>query len=212
MAGLSLTHVSKWTKDGWTHVTAEEESRNHPGGTVSAESGLYRCDLCRQYVGFTKEGEKARHFRHSNKEKSKNCPERTFALGRKNEIPLYAHELPLRLRVVSMNSFQLEIGFIPIPESLLEIQRSIITISFRNSTYSFNRSIFEYSVKDRIECSAVSYLSVGNLPVGEYYISVSCADDRIKFFWPNEIAGVDQNGSFFDIKTEKRFQQVEISF
>ena len=45
----SLTHVCMWSENGWKRITAEQASRLHPGGTVSAHSGLFMCELCGQY-------------------------------------------------------------------------------------------------------------------------------------------------------------------
>lgn len=49
----SLTHVCMWSDNGWKRITAEQASRLHPGGTVSAHSGLFMCELCGQYVGLS---------------------------------------------------------------------------------------------------------------------------------------------------------------
>ena len=49
----SLTHVCMWTEHGWKRVTADEVSHLHPGGTVSARSGIFMCELCGQYVTLT---------------------------------------------------------------------------------------------------------------------------------------------------------------
>ena len=40
----SLTHVCMWSDNGWKRITAEQAARLHPGGTVSAHSGLFMCD------------------------------------------------------------------------------------------------------------------------------------------------------------------------
>ena len=40
----SLTHVCMWSDNGWKRITAEQASRLHPGGTVSAHSGLFMLD------------------------------------------------------------------------------------------------------------------------------------------------------------------------
>lgn len=74
----SLTHVCMWSDKGWKRITAEQAAKMHPGGTVSAYSGLFMCELCGQYVTLTDGYKNARHFRHSSHEKSKDCPERTF--------------------------------------------------------------------------------------------------------------------------------------
>lgn len=49
----SLTHVCMWSDHGWKRITAEQAARLHPGGTVSARSGLFMCELCGQYVTLT---------------------------------------------------------------------------------------------------------------------------------------------------------------
>ena len=49
----SLTHVGMWSDNGWKRITAEQAARLHPGGTVSAHSGLFMCELCGQYVILT---------------------------------------------------------------------------------------------------------------------------------------------------------------
>ena len=74
----SLTHVCMWSEHGWVYITAEEAARLHPGGTVSAHSGLFMCELCGQYVSLTDGEIRTRYFRHSSTEKDKSCPERTF--------------------------------------------------------------------------------------------------------------------------------------
>lgn len=76
----SLTHVCMWSDNGWKRITAEQAAKLHPGGTVSAHSGLFMCELCGQYVSLTDGAVQTRHFRHSAHEKSKNCPERILGL------------------------------------------------------------------------------------------------------------------------------------
>ena len=49
----SLTHVCMWSDNGWKRITAEQAARLHPGGTVSAHSGLFMCELCGLYVILT---------------------------------------------------------------------------------------------------------------------------------------------------------------
>ena len=53
MASASLTHVCRWSENGWKRITAEQAAKLHPGGTVSAHSGLFMCELCGQYVILT---------------------------------------------------------------------------------------------------------------------------------------------------------------
>lgn len=67
----SLTHVCMWSKNGWRHISAEEASKLHTGGTVSAHSGLFMCELCGQYVILTDGDIRVRYFKHSAYEKAK---------------------------------------------------------------------------------------------------------------------------------------------
>lgn len=71
----SLTHVCMWSDNGWQRISAEEAAKLHPGGTVSAGSGLFMCELCNQYVTLTDGDIRTRYFKHSAQEKSKDCPE-----------------------------------------------------------------------------------------------------------------------------------------
>ena len=189
----SLNHVCMWSEHGWTRVTAEEAGKLHPGGTVSALSGLFMCELCGQYVTLTDGGEKVRHFRHSAHEASKSCPERTFG-------PLYtpsykndAHELPIKL-IQTSNSFQFELGLLFIPREILQKERNrSITIKASDSiryTYSF----------ERLNPDSITYLPIGNVPQEKYEVISS---DRLVTFWPRIVKGVSKNGSLFDITTGK---------
>ena len=91
----SLTHVCVWSSKGWTHITPEEVARSHPGGSVSARSGLFMCELCGQYVRFVDGDIQTPHFRHSAYEESKNCPERTFGPGGNYTYVAGEHELSI---------------------------------------------------------------------------------------------------------------------
>lgn len=67
----SLTHVCMWSENGWKRITAEQAALLHPGGTVSAHSGLFMCELCGQYVILTDGDIRIRYFKHSAYEKAK---------------------------------------------------------------------------------------------------------------------------------------------
>ena len=95
----SLTHVCMWSDNGWKRITAEQASRLHPGGTVSAHSGLFMCELCGQYVGLSNGKIYTRYFYHNSAEKSKDCPERTFGAGYLISYGSQEHDLPIRITV-----------------------------------------------------------------------------------------------------------------
>lgn len=104
----SLTHVCMWQNNGWKNITADEAARLHPGGGVSAHSGLFMCELCGQYVLLTDGNYQRRHFRHSSAEKSKDCPERTTAAYVPMVYGISDHELPLRIKNVTKDYFEFE--------------------------------------------------------------------------------------------------------
>lgn len=115
----SLTHVCMWSDNGWKRITAEQAAKLHPGGTVSAHSGLFMCELCGQYVSLTDGAVQTRHFRHSAHEKSKNCPERILGAGYSISYGSQEHDLPIRITGVSSSSFRFEVGLIRAPISSL---------------------------------------------------------------------------------------------
>ena len=57
-----------WSNKGWKRITASEAAKLQPGGTVSAHSGLFMCELCGQYVILVEGNRQVRHFRHSSSE------------------------------------------------------------------------------------------------------------------------------------------------
>ena len=102
----SLTHVCMWSDDGWRQIKAEEAAKLHPGGTVSAHSGLFMCELCGQYVILTDGDIRIRYFKHSAYEKSKDCPERTFGASYSISYGSQEHDLPIRITRVSSSFFR----------------------------------------------------------------------------------------------------------
>lgn len=65
-----------WEDNSWKRITIDKAVEIHPYGKVSANSGLFMCELCGQYVLLTEKGINRRHFRHDRAQKDKECPER----------------------------------------------------------------------------------------------------------------------------------------
>ena len=193
----ALTHVSVWSGTGWRYISAEEAARLHPGGTVSARGGLFMCELCGQYVTFTNGEVYTRYFRHSSKEKSKDCPDRTQS---DYVVPPYErneNKLPLRIRVSSATSFSFEIGFIRVPEEYFTAGTRI-TLTPSEGTRSF------VYTPERLNHEGITYLSVGDQPSKEYTIKIEYANKKIIDFWPDSVPGVDSDGTVFDADTGKK--------
>lgn len=191
----SLTHVCIWAEHGWTHITAEEAAQRFPSGTISANSGLFMCDLCNQYVTLTDGEQRGRYFRHSAYEISKNCPERTFGSGYTPKIEPGAHTLPIRL--TKCDDFSLEIGMLLIPAEILERQtQRTFSVHPQGSVGESWRYSFE-----RLLENGVTYVSIGDEPAESYRID--CAPE-LRPYWPAAVAGISATcGRLFDSANRK---------
>ena len=143
----SLTHVCMWHGNSWQAITAEEAAKLHPGGTVSAYSGLFMCELCGQYVILTDGDIRKRYFKHSAYEKSKDCPERTFGAGYSIPYDYQYYELPIRITAISASSFRFEIGLIraPIISLSKDFRIEIKPKDVSDISYVFSKERLNYS-------------------------------------------------------------------
>ncbi|EHL66048.1 hypothetical protein HMPREF1032_00949 [Subdoligranulum sp. 4_3_54A2FAA] len=194
----SLTHVCMWSDNGWKRITAEQAARLHPGGTVSAHSGLFMCELCGQYVILTDGDIRIRYFKHSAYEKSKDCPERTFGAGYSISYGSQEHDLPIRITSVSSSSFSFEIGLIRAP------------ISFLNKDFRIEikpKGAFDVSyvfTKERLNYDSITYLPIGERPFEKYTLNFQNGSDKLREFWPAEIKGIDPEGTLFEKVSGKK--------
>lgn len=194
----SLTHVCMWSDKGWKRITAEQAAKMHPGGTVSAYSGLFMCELCGQYVTLTDGYKNARHFRHSSHEKSKDCPERTFGANYAISYDSQDHDLPIRIVDVSSTSFRFELGLIRAPISTLGK-------SFRVEIRPKGEADVCYMyTKERLNCDGITYLPIGETPYERYALGVLNGNERLREFWPTEIKGIDPDGTLFEKGSGRR--------
>lgn len=195
----SLTHVCMWSENGWKRVTAEQAAKLHQGGTVSAHSGLFMCELCGQYVTLTAGTKKTRHFRHCSYEKSKNCPERVFGADYSTYHNPQKHDLPIRITCVSSSSFRFEVGLIRVPVNLLSRNFSI---EIKPKGYSDEHYAYVFT-KERLNCNSITYLPIGERPFEKYTLNFINGSDELREFWPIEVNGIDPEGTLFE-KTSGR--------
>lgn len=194
----SLTHVCMWQGKGWKRITAQEAAALHPGGTVSAHSGLFMCEICGQYVLLTDSTVQKRHFRHSSAEKSKDCPERTFGSSVSVTYNQGEHDLPIRIVRITKDNFELEMGLIRVPQNFLSRH---MKIDIRPQSFGQKSFVYLY---ERINPDGISYVPIGNIPSEKYALTVSGTDNGIYNFWPRMVSGIDPNGTIFDATTGKR--------
>ena len=188
----SLTHICMWSGSGWKRITVEQAVKLHPGGTVSAHSGLFMCELCGQYVLLTDGTAQARHFRHNAHEKNKNCPERTLGAGYQISYASQEHDLPIRITGVSSSSFRFEIGLIRAPIDSLSRD---FCIEIKPKGVSDTPYVF---AKERLNCDSITYLTIGERPFEKYTLNFKNGIDKLREFWPAEINGIDPEGTLFE--------------
>ena len=211
MASLTLTHVCMWSEQGWKRITAKKAARLHSGGTVSAHSGLFMCELCGQYVTLTDGEIRTRHFRHSAAEKDKDCPERTFGPNCALSYAPQKHDLPLRIVVTAgvvahepslSASFRFELGLIRAPISKLGAD---FRVEIKPEGAPDPSGVF---TKERLNCAGVTYLPLGSLPCEKYILSLRNLSDEqnatLRKFWPEEISGINPDGTLFDKETGRK--------
>jgi len=191
---MPLRHVCEWTDHGWISITAAEAARKHPGGTVSANSGLFKCDICGQYVGFSDGQVRDRYFYHSSSEQDKNCEDRTFASGSIAVFNAKSYSLPIRLRIVSNDAFELQMGFFPLPPGTGGDVFRIEPAGNIGKPFAYNIS--------RLEESGLTYLSLGNRPATKYRIVLPGTPGPD--VWPEWVDGIPDTGALFDADTGKK--------
>lgn len=195
----SLTHVCMWQENGWKRITAEEAAKLHPGGPVSAYSGLFMCELCGQYVSFIDGPVQARHFRHNAYEESKDCPERKFGPGYVVNYSPHEHDLPIRITGVSSSSFRFEIGLIRAPIDSLSADFCIEIKP--EGQVNVNPYVF---TKERLNYDGITYLSIGNRPFEKYTLHFKNGNENLRKFWPVEVKGIDPKGTLFSKSTGRK--------
>ena len=194
----ALNHVCMWQKNGWKRITANEAAALHPGGTVSAHSGLFMCELCGQYVLLTDGDTQVRHFRHSSSERSKDCPERVSGSSVILGYSSVEHDLPLRIRSTASQEIDFEIGFIRVPKELLNHDLRVKIQSDDDPDVRFVYS------RERFNENGITYLPVGKVPVSKYRVELIKAKDGLHQFWRRTVPGIDRNGTIFDAETHLR--------
>lgn len=194
---MPLTHVCVWGKNGWRRITLSEATKLHPIGKVSANSGLFMCELCGQYVTLTQANIRDSYFKHSKQEDDKNCPERTFGSAnwqsRYNTLHLDTKGMPIKLIVLDGRNFKFQIGFPALPNNDVNRRNIITIITQQKSSYNYS---FE-----RINYEGVTYLDVGSSVSNTYQIKTE--DNQFQRYWPSVIKGVS-NYSLFEKNSGKK--------
>lgn len=199
---MSLEHVSMWNKTvGWQRISIDEADSLF-SITVRAKSHMFRCDLCHKYIIFVK-GRKRSYFMHNKSDQDKKCDDRTQTIA-KNEQEMLRSTItnPMRL-IVTSDLFYLEVGFLPIPNDILEQaekmkvqicvmakEKVLLTMNIGRSNFSSEMTVF-YPIRN---CFSEKY-QIKIIP-NSTYINLPLLN--------REFPGLNNNGTLFDYKSGKK--------
>lgn len=179
---------------GWMPVTADEAAEVHPGGTVSAASGLFMCDKCHKYVYFADGEKKGRYFGHSrgDNESDKECEDRANQIANRYD-PHQRLKSVLKIEV-SRDKLDFSIGLIlPDPtyaNGIIEI------IPSSGSSFTYNLS--------RFGKNTFTLFYVGSIPAKSYIIDTK--GQHIPSF-PSQVDGINERVTIFDKITGKKLPE-----
>lgn len=188
----SLTHVCMWSENGWKPINAEQAARLHPGGTVSARSGLFMCEYCGQYVTLTDGPIRVRYFKHSAYEESKDCPERKFGSGYQMPYDAKNHQLPIRITDVSDNGFSFEVGLIHAP-----VKSIPNNLNIRITAGRLKRKRYVFA-GNQINDKGVTYLPIGDRPSDSYSVQIENGENAFFVLQPEMFQGMNESGTLFE--------------
>ena len=195
---MPLTHVQVWDH-GWKDISIDEAIKNHPGGRVSAESGLFMCKLCHQFVCLTKEGIYTRHFRHQkDNEKSQNCPDKVdaFSISQNNKL-IPQSVFPIKVDL-NDDTVMFMLGLYMVDELKECDSICIKPIRYINS---YSSTEYKYSIS-RVDRHGITYLPIGDTIALKYVLEFNDRNTILKH--KREIDGVDPDGCLFDYVSGKK--------
>ena len=201
---MALTHVVMWDNEcnEWKDITIEEAKKMHPGGTVSARSGLFMCKLCHQNVTLTNEKVNSRHFRHERDNyKSLHCPDRS----ENTIINTYTSHstlatIPIKI-IENKGRLRIQLGFYHV-EGMNS--KDVITIIPHTSTNFYNDKTLEinrYSLS-RIPNKGIVYFDVDHIPAAKYELKFENFKASQHGF-PFIVQGISDEGTLFDYDSGK---------
>ena len=193
-----------WTRDAhgeWVRTDDEKTDRSHRH-SVSADSHMFRCYSCFQYVAFVKCNDSVSYFRHSASETNKDCEDRSLVNSSGTYSPQEQANAPdpLRLRLDG-NRVILEIGFLP--ASATELKKAIdanATISIHGSTGKPDIYRVDYS---RFAPHTMCWLHLPLTWASNFSVTAKPAGSIPKL-WSIQRTALSKSGNVFDYRTGRR--------
>ena len=207
---MELSYVLYDDNGKWRRIYLREALRLFPNGSPYYYR-RFKCGLCGQYITLAS-GYERQYFKHSSEEARKDCEERSFGSGageyisaprRTPHFNVENYNLPLRIKLNSSSSFELEFGLIPVPR---HIWSGIGPFFIRIDCYNDGERNVTYNPtygKERLDPSTTTYLSLGSKPFHHYKLSLHPANsnvaeernrrfDSLLTFWRPHIEGIER--------------------
>ena len=199
---MPLTNV--WTRDPhgeWVRTDAVSTDRHYPY-SVSADSRIFRCYSCFQYVTFVKgSSNRICYFKHSAGYSDKDCEDRSF-----NAVSSYSYtsianmDMPMRL-VLDGARITISIGLLPVNYNEL---KKCIASNLQITITSTQGTPVVYRVDwSRFAPNLTTWLDVPTQSIAKLAVAFSPANIKPKF-WSSVIAEIPSTGALFDAKTGRR--------
>lgn len=199
---MALTHVVMWN-NGWKDITIEEAKKLHPGGTVSAKSGLFMCKLCHQNVTLTNGQKYPRYFKHErDTDQSMKCPDRSVYSAYTGSVNYHAlATIPIKI-VYFQSNIRIQLGLYWVDGMASDDFVSITpqANSIINNPYEYDTNKYSLS---RIPEKGIKYFDVDNTPASKYILSFQKFDAKRHAF-PASVQGISEEGTLFDFGTGKK--------
>ena len=202
---MPLTNV--WCRDAhgeWVRTTASQTDLYHRY-SVSADSHMFRCYSCFQYVTFVKGSQyRISHFRHSASETSKDCEDRSliYSSGASSSLQISVPD-PLRL-LLDGNRVVLEIGLLPATSA--ELKKAVganATVSIHGRTGKPDIYRVDYS---RFAPHTMCWLHLPLSWATDFSVEVNPSGSTPKL-WSIQRTGLSKSGDLFDCKTGRRIPE-----
>ena len=196
---MALTHVVMWDNGGWKDITIEEAKRLHPGGTVSARSGLFMCKLCHQNVTLTNGQVYSRYFKHERDNfKSMRCPDYSDSnnTNYNSEEHITFATIPIKL-LENKGRLRIQLGLYHVDGMNSNDTITITPHTSNDKTLETNR----YSLS-RIPDKGIVYLDVDHTPAAKYELRFENFKTSQHGF-PSFVQGINDDGALFDYNSGK---------
>lgn len=199
---------AEYCRENWNKVTAKDMALKFKK-TIKANTHLFRCPNCKQYLVFIHSNNQRPHFRHKNG--SLSCEYKIEETNLNNSYVISSSikritefkEYPIFLYIENLYIFSFNIGLPALSDELISFLPDHIQFNHNRNRYYGKTVILsqgEDVIPNRITKLPFAPDKKGEFPL-EYY-SVIYDSPSIEYFWPKLVKGINDNGAIFIISSD----------